>query len=185
MGEQFMRKYWPKAVALLLIMQSGLLSAQVNNDAYRDYFLMGQFGEVCTMCEVVVLCEAGTAAPAYDNLPSDTSFTLYYIQTRTFWSQVSTIWEWFIANFRSDALAARGHTRPVWVYEVDGTAWSGPEVIEGRLILDPGVIELNDKTIERVEAAWQMSGETQGYCQRMPLWESIDTIKANAGEGAP
>jgi hypothetical protein len=32
--------------------------AQVNSDAYRDYFLIGQFGEVCTLWEAVVLCEA-------------------------------------------------------------------------------------------------------------------------------
>jgi|TARA_B110000881_G_C18298132_1_gene375611 hypothetical protein len=30
----------------------------VNSDAYRDYFLIGQFGEVCTLWEAVVLCEA-------------------------------------------------------------------------------------------------------------------------------
>jgi len=179
-----MRRYVLRAAALLLIIQPGLLPAQVNSDAYRDYFLVGQFGEVCTMCEVVVLCEAGRRVPAYESIPADRNVTLYYIQTRTFWSQISTIWEWFIANFRSDALAARGHTRPVWVYQINGTNWTGPDVIEGRLILEPGVIDLADKTIERVAAAWQVKGETQGYCQRMPLWESIEAITTNAGEGA-
>ncbi|MDG2155479.1 MAG: hypothetical protein P8M26_06010 [Gammaproteobacteria bacterium] len=167
----------------LICALSVVAQAQVNSDAYRDYFLMGQFGEVCTMCEVVVLCEEGAVSPSYERIPAEGDFTVYYIQTRTFWSQISTIWEWFIANFRTDALAARGHTRPVWVYEINDSTWSAPEVIAGRLILEPGVIELGDKRIERVKAEWQQDNVVLGYCQRMPLWESIDAINDNAGEG--
>src|SRR5210317_1358986 len=96
---------------LTLWFWSATLLAQVNMDAYRDYFLVGQFGEVCTMCEVTVLCEAGSELPADDAVPTGGDFTLYHLQTRTFWSQISTIWEWFISNFRQDELAARGHTR--------------------------------------------------------------------------
>ncbi|MCB1597956.1 MAG: hypothetical protein KDI87_09610, partial [Gammaproteobacteria bacterium] len=66
---------------------------QINNKAYTDYFLVGRFGEVCTMCDVMVLCEAGTLPPAHQSVPTDGSFTLYHIQPRTFWSQVATIRE--------------------------------------------------------------------------------------------
>ena len=52
--------------------------AQVNIDAYRDYFLVGRFGEVCTMCEVVVLCEEGDAKPSDDAVPAAGDFTLYH-----------------------------------------------------------------------------------------------------------
>ncbi len=170
-------------LGVLICALSAVAQAQVNSDAYRDYFLVGQFGEVCTMCEVVVLCEEGSISPTYAGIPAEGDFTLYYIQTRTFWSQVSTIWEWFIANFRTDALAARGHTLPVWVYEISDAGWSGPEVIAGRLILEPGFIELGDKSIDRVKAEWQQDDAVLGYCQRMPLWESIDAINDKIGEG--
>ncbi len=167
---------------ILLFSSTSVALAQVNSDAFRDYFLVGQFGEVCTMCEVVVLCEAGDVVPTYEVIPEDADYTLYYIQTRTFWSQISTIWDWFIANFQSDALASRGHTRPVRVYEVIGSQWTGPQVIEGRLILEPGVIELADHSIERTAAVWQQKGAAVGYCQRMDLWQSIDMINSNSGE---
>ncbi|MDG1463307.1 MAG: hypothetical protein P8R04_07000, partial [Gammaproteobacteria bacterium] len=152
---------------ILLFFSSSVTQAQVNNEAFRDYFLVGQFGEVCTMCEVVVLCEASTTPLSYESIPEQGTFRLYYIQTRTFWSQVSTIWEWFITNFRSNELASRGHVRPVWVYQVIGSQWAGPEVIEGRLVLDPGVIQLADYSIERVAAVWQQKDKAIGYCQRM------------------
>ena len=129
--------------------------AQVNIDAYRDYFLVGRFGEVCTMCEVVVLCEEGDAKPSDDAVPAAGDFTLYHLQTRTFWSQVSTIREWFIANFSEEDLAARGHTRPVHVYEVAAGKWSARKVVEARLVLNPPVIELGAHNIDRVSRAWQ------------------------------
>ena len=75
--------------------------AQVNNPAYADYFLVGRFGEICTMCEAVVMCEAGENDTPHDAIPAEGSFKLYYLQTRTFWSQIATIWEWFVANFNS------------------------------------------------------------------------------------
>jgi len=169
---------------LLALGLAGAASAQVNNEAYRDYFLVGQFGEVCTMCEVVVLCAEGNNVPVLESVPGRATFTLYYIQTRTFWSQISTIWEWFIANFSSSNLAARGHTRPVWVYQIYQGEWAGPLEVEGRLILDPAVIELGGFSIERKEALWQEAGKTIGSCQRMPLWDSIEIIEANAA-GVP
>lgn len=164
---------------------AGNVTAQVNIDAYRDYFLVGQFGEVCTMCEVIVLCEPGTEPPSDEAVPGSGNFVLYHVQTRTFWSQVSTIWEWFISTFRQDQLAARGHTRPVHVHEVKDGSWQPLQVVEARLTLDPGVLEFGDHKIDRVNRAWQdaSSGTTVGYCSRLPLWDALESIEANTSGG--
>ena len=137
------------------------------------------------MCEVMVVCAPGAELPAEDAVPVEGTFTLYHLQTRTFWSQISTIWEWFISNFRQDELASRGHTRPVFVYQVTDGAWSVREVIEGRLILDPGLLEFGDYTIDRTDRSWDAAatGETAGYCSRLPLWDALDSVAANAPGG--
>jgi hypothetical protein len=153
--------------------------AQVNDKAYADYFLVGQFGEVCTMCEVMVLCEAGAATPSYAGVPESGSFTLYHIHTRTFWSQVSTIWEWFIANFNSRSLAA-GHSRPVTTYRVADGTWA--RLADGDLLisLDPPLIRLPDgQEIDRTNRRWRQTSPPAelGYCQRLPLWDALNVIE--------
>ena len=179
----------PKLTLMLALMGASLWSlpaqSQVNIDAYRDYFLVGQFGEVCTMCEVVALCQPGSEPPVSDRVPDSGDFTLYHLQTRTFWSQISTIWEWFISNFRADSLAARGHTRPVHVYTVRDGIWPPVQVIEGRLILDPGVLEFGEYHIDRVDRSWQLAetGQAVGFCERLPLWDSLETIETRAPGG--
>jgi hypothetical protein len=184
---QLLKSSWcaPLCVAIAAIAISGNAAAQVNIDAYRDYFLVGQFGEVCTMCEVIVLCEAADTVPEYSELPANGTFTIYDLQTRTFWSQVSTIWEWFISNFSAAPLAARGHTRPAYVYHVVNGQWQPREVIEARLVLDPGLIELGDTRIDRVNREWldAASEKPIGFCQRLPLWDSLDAIKQRSAEG--
>ena len=137
------------------------------------------------MCEVVVVCAAGDEPPSDAAVPEGEDFTLYHLQTRTFWSQVSTIWEWFVSNFSAEGLATRGHTRPVHVYEVSGGRWSARQIIEGRLILDPGVLEFGEFNIDRIDRSWQRadSGLRVGYCARLPLWESLESIEANASGG--
>ncbi|MCG8375222.1 MAG: hypothetical protein MI702_01920, partial [Chlorobiales bacterium] len=129
-------------------------TAQINNPAYADYFLIGQFGEVCTMCEVTVLCETGNAPPEHSGIPNDGDFTIYHLQTRTFWSQVSPIWEWFMSNISTESLAAQGHTRPVHVYAVSDGQWSPMRIVEARLILDPGILNFGDTIIDRVNRQW-------------------------------
>ncbi|TDJ32283.1 MAG: hypothetical protein E2O53_12370 [Gammaproteobacteria bacterium] len=169
-------------LAALSIHSAPALS-QINNPAYADYFLVGRFGEICTMCEAIVLCEAGDQATLYENIPEEGNFTLYHLQTRTFWSQVSTIWEWFISNFNSDSLAS-GHSRPVQVYKVDHTHWSGPHTLEAHISLDPATIVIGDATIDRVARRWLEKGSLQpiGFCQRLPLWEALDTIHLHPAE---
>ena len=158
------------------------VAAQVNSEAYRDYFLVGQFGEVCTMCEVIVLCEQGNQPPSYEAIPNTGSYTLFHLETRTFWSQISTIWEFFISNFTTESLAKRGHGRPVNIYEIEDGNWVGQETIEARLILEPGVLEFGRTNVDRVNRKW-LDASTEaalGYCQRLPLWDSLDTISANS-----
>jgi len=168
------------------VLYAGPAPAQVNIDAYRDYFLVGQFGEVCTMCEVTVICAAGEAPPDVTAVPDTGSFTLYHLQTRTFWSQVSTIWEWFISNFSSAPLAARGHTRPVQIYTVADGRWAPMQVVEARLVLDPGVLEFGTANINRINREWldSSTGEHLGYCARLPLWDTLDVIAQRSVSGA-
>ena len=160
------------------------VQAQVNNPAYANYFLVGQFGEVCTMCEVIVLCSDDINDTPRDLLPDAGNFTVYHLQTRTFWSQVSTIWEWFITNFRQDSLARSGHSRPVKVFVVADGKWQQPSLTEAHLSLDPALLSIDEFRIDRVERRW-LSGDNnqlEGFCQRMPLWASLEVIAANAPE---
>jgi hypothetical protein len=168
---------------LVLAVAALPVAAQVNEEAYRSYFLVGQFGEVCTMCEIVVVCTEGEAEPGADAMPSAGQFTLYHLRTRTFWSQMATIWEWFIANFSTAALA-QGHSRPVWIYEVTGTGWSGPEIVEAHIALEPPLLAFGDRAIDRRSRAW-LDGDTRvGYCARLPLWDSLERIEAATAGGA-
>ena len=155
--------------------------AQVNSEKYQGLLLVGEFAELCTMCEAVLLCAATAEPPAHDAVPAQGEFTLYYIQTRTFWSQVATIWEWFIANFNSESLA-EGHTRPVWVYQNNAGSWSGPVLQEAHMALEPAVISFDQQHIDRDSRGWfdNDSNKPLGFCQRMPLWESLDSINTQA-----
>lgn len=168
-----------RPVALLLAWLLAMpVSAQLNDKAYADYFLVGQFGEVCTMCEVMVLCEAGSAPPQHKSVPENGDFTLYHIHTRTFWSQVSTIWEWFIANFSSQSLAS-GHSRPVTTYRVADGTWARLAVEDLHISLDPPLIRMPDGSeIDRRDRRWRQGAPPAdlGYCQRLPLWDAVDTI---------
>jgi hypothetical protein len=156
-------------------MLAGPLAAQVNDPAYRNYFLVGEFGEICTMCEVAVLCEAGDSVPEHQNVPESGDFTLYHIQTRTFWSQVSTIWEWFLSNFSPGSVD--GHTRPVHVHRVEAGRFAPMTVVEARVTLEEPYIDMGERRIERIERQWQSAqGERIGYCQQLPLWETLEVI---------
>ena len=171
------------AVLSILLLVPGPVPAQVNDPAYRDYFLVGEFGEICTMCEVAVLCEAGDAQPAHDTVPESGDFTLYHIQTRTFWSQVSTIWEWFLSNFSPGSVD--GHTRPVHVHRVENGSFAPMTVVEARVTLEAPYIDMGSERIERVDRQWQSAdGQGIGYCQQLPLWETLDEITARSPGGS-
>jgi len=164
---------------------AGPAEAQVNDPRFRNYFLVGEFGEVCTMCEVAVLCQAGDTPPPADAVPDGGDFTLYMLQTRTFWSQVSTIWDWFISNFTSAPLVG-GHERPVIEYTVEGGSWSPADTHTMRISLEPALLALGDGTeVDRVNRRWQKAGggEPLGYCSRLPLWDTLDVIEQRAPRG--
>lgn len=178
MRSDFTSGYALTLIALILASSALPARAQVNDPKYADYFLVGRFGEVCTMCEVMVLCEAGAGPPAHGAVPPGGSFTLYHIQTRTFWSQVATIWEWFISNFSSRPLAA-GHSRPVIVHEVADGVWVPPVLGDMHISLEPPLMSMPDgREIERVGRRWrQISPPADvGYCERLPLWDALAVI---------
>lgn len=172
---------WPartirSLLALVALSAAWPVTAQMNDPKYADYFLFGRFGEICTMCEVVVLCETADVDEKQATIPESGSFTVYHIQTRTFWSQITTIWEWFIRNF--DDTAADGHERPVLVYDVTEGKWPLPRKVQARVSLEPPLIALDQHSIDRTNRRWQREpgAEPAGYCQRLPLWESIEII---------
>ncbi|MCP4275533.1 MAG: hypothetical protein GY779_04165 [Gammaproteobacteria bacterium] len=176
----------PLIVAVLLAVFSLPAKAQVNNEKYHGFLLVGEFGELCTMCEAIVLCEASNQPRTHKKIPATGNFTLYHVQTRTFWSQMSTIWEWFIANFDSESLA-QGHSRPVLAYQVSQANWSGPIKTETHLALEPPLISFSNLSIDRRDGRWvrDIDNKTAGYCQRMPLWESLETISASTAVETP
>jgi hypothetical protein len=171
-------------LASFLAVATGPATAQVNNPAYANYFLVGEFGEVCTMCEVMVLCEASAAPPAHAGIPEQGTYTLYYLHTRTFWSQVSTIWEWFISNFTTKSLEA-GHRRPVTIYNVNAGEWTPAMPGEVQVSLDPARLAFSDgREIDRRDRRWQASAtgaQPLGYCQRLPLWDAVEVLEARTG----
>ncbi|MBM4195658.1 MAG: hypothetical protein FJ197_00980 [Gammaproteobacteria bacterium] len=181
-----LRNDMPRRFALILLLLAPPAYAQVNDPRFKDYFLVGQFGEVCTMCEIAVVCQAGESPPAEDAVPASGDFTLYLMHTRTFWSQVSTIWEWFITHF-TDAPLVGGHERPVSVYDVSGGNWPAGQERMLRLSLDPGLLSFDDgREIDRVNRRWRRAetGESLGYCSRLALWDTLDVIAARAPKGA-
>ncbi|MDJ0927205.1 MAG: hypothetical protein QNJ73_06085 [Gammaproteobacteria bacterium] len=165
-------------IAWILLLGSGDSHAQVNNPDYADYLLVGRFGEMCTMCEAVVLCEPGMEQRSRDGVPDNGSFDLYHLQTRTFWSQVGTIWEWFLSNFNEAAVD--GHTRPVQIYRIDDGNWSDPTEQEARLTLDPPLLAIDGLAVDRASYQWRRTEDAApvGYCQVLPLWDSLDVIAA-------
>lgn len=151
-------------------------AAQVNEPEHEGYLLVGQFGEICTMCEAMVVCGEGDEALRLESLPAAGSYTLYYLHTRTFWSQVTTIWEWFIANFNSKLVPR--HTRPVSIHTLRDGRWSGPAAGEVAVSLDPPELRFSDgQTIDRAGFRWLDAGsEAHGSCQRLPLWDTLERI---------
>ena len=125
-------------VALVITISLLYSTAEVEAGDESSLLLYSQFGEFCTMCEAVLLCENTNTKDVHKALPQSGQFTLYHLKTRTFWSQISTIWEFFIKNFNDDAV--RGHRRPVSIIKVDENNWSHPRVGAAQISIDPNTI---------------------------------------------
>ncbi len=170
-------------ITLVYFYISVALFAQASAQEYNtssNLLLVGQFGELCTMCEAIVLCDDREIKQEYTQIPDDGSFTVYHFHTRTFWSQVFTIWDVFISNFNTSSVEKRGHTRPIDRYDIQNGEWKIPQRIDARLTLDPGVIDLAQTKIDRITREWlDKNNQAIGTCQRLPLWMSLETISKN------
>lgn len=163
----------------LLSLPAGFARAQVNSEKYQGMLLVGEFGEICTMCEAVLWCSADENQPVITEIPANGSFTVYHLQTRTFWSQVATIWEWFAANFDTESLA-QGHERPVDIYAVKEGEWAAPVRLTAHIALEPPLLAFGDHLIDRADNSWIAASDKHrvGSCQRLPLWDALDVIDA-------
>lgn len=162
-----------KLIFTILILLSLEVSSQ-NSVIQEELLLYSQFGEFCTMCEAVLLCEEGEEK-SYNFIPNQGNFTLYHLRTRTFLSQISTIWEFFIKNF--DGYEIKGHKRPVNIITIDSNQWSKSMTSDAEISIDPGLIYIEDRMINRVNNEWMNNAnESIGFCYRLPLWASIEKI---------
>ena len=87
-------------------------------------------------------------------------------------------------NFDSGSLAQRGHTRPVDIYTVDRGSWASPATVDGHIGLEPPLLVFGERAIDRRDRAWLEvdSGERIGQCERLPLWEALETIQQRGHE---
>ena len=162
-----------KLIFTILILLSLEVSSQ-NSVIQEELLLYSQFGEFCTMCEAVLLCEE-SEEKSYNFIPNTGNFTLYHLRTRTFLSQISTIWEFFIKNF--DGYEIKGHKRPVNIITIDSNQWSKSMTSDAEISIDPGLIYIEDRMINRVNNEWMNNAnESIGFCYRLPLWASIEKI---------
>ncbi|MDG2244020.1 MAG: hypothetical protein P8L66_11060 [Rhodospirillaceae bacterium] len=135
--------------------------------------LMSQFGELCTMCEAYVRCSA--EQPAASNPPR---FTLFYFETKTFWGQIATIWDYFAKWF--DPVTSE--KRPATVFKFITT---GPPNITAPvtayLSVADATIDIDGTRIDRNTLAWMADGgDTIGSCRRLGIPESMAMIEANS-----
>ena len=139
-----------------------------------ELLLYSQFGEYCTMCEAVLLCDKGEIKN-HTSIPDEGEFTLYHLKTRTFLSQITTIWEFFIKNF--EGYEVKGHQRPVIIISAKDRDWSAPALGKARISVEPDLIFLNHRKINRLNNQWMDNdNKILGICHRLPLWDSIETI---------
>jgi hypothetical protein len=90
-------------------------------------------------------------------------------------SQISTIWEFFIKNF--DGYKIKGHKRPVNIITIASDQWSKPMLSDAKISIDPDLIYIEDRMINRVNGKWMNNiNESIGFCYRLPLWASIEKI---------
>ena len=139
-----------------------------------ELLLYSQFGEFCTMCEATLVCAEGKNEIDEKFLERE-SYLLIHLETRTFWSQIATIWEFFIRNF--DRYQIKGHSRPVNLYSSENGEWFDIEITTAEISLDPNLIKIKQFLIDRETQDWINHKELNiGSCKRLPLWETLAYI---------
>jgi hypothetical protein len=176
-SRQRRRAPWPTVLAAILA--TGMAAAQPAQDPQYP-LLVNRFGELCTMCEAMVACRAGAAAPTDVTALQAGPYTLYHFQVRTFWGQVSTIFS-YLQRWIEPVVYQE---RPVVTFTVDasgpaGTGRSRADGVAG-LSLDPARVIMGDRQIDRTTSAWQArDGQPLGSCSRLPLRETLTFLKAH------
>lgn len=165
---------WTLSLFLLFSVLTPSSTAQAPDNLatpdWGDYpLLMSQFGELCTMCEAYLKCIPNpTAADAGRNE------TLYFFQTKTFWGQIATIWDYFAMWF--DPVTSE--KRPATIYRI-ATPDSENAVVptEAYLSVIEDKIEIDGTWINRESGAWfAADGSTIGKCSRKGIGESMAAI---------
>ena len=148
--------------------------AQEIKSENSELLLYSQFGEFCTMCEAILVC-TDEKNEINDAFLDRESYLLIHLETRTFWSQIATIWEFFIRNF--DGYQVKGHSRPAVLYSSEMGNWFDAETTTAEISIDPNLIKIKQFVIDRETQDWIDHKEQKiGSCIRLPLWETLEYI---------
>ena len=148
--------------------------AQEIKSENSELLLYSQFGEFCTMCEATLVC-IDEKNKINDAFLDHESYLLIHLETRTFWSQIATIWEFFIRNF--DGYQVKGHSRPAILYSSEMGNWFDAETTTAEISIDPNLIKIKQFVIDRGTQDWIDHKEKKiGSCARLPLWETLEYI---------
>ena len=148
--------------------------AQEMKSENSELLLYSQFGEFCTMCEATLVC-IDEKMKINDAFLDHESYLLIHLETRTFWSQITTIWEFFIRNF--DGYQVKGHSRPAILYSSEMGNWFDIETTTAEISIDPNLIKIKQFVIDRETQDWIDHKEQKiGSCIRLPLWETLEYI---------
>ncbi len=148
--------------------------AQEMKSENSELLLYSQFGEFCTMCEATLVC-IDEKNKINDAFLDHESYLLIHLETRTFWSQIATIWEFFIRNF--DGYQVKGHSRPAILYSSEMGNWFDIETTTAEISIDPNLIKIKQFVIDRETQDWIDHKEKKiGSCARLPLWETLAHI---------
>jgi len=123
------------------------------------------------MCEAYLRCKA---TPAVSTEESDeTAFTLYYFQTKDFWQQIATIWDWFVHLIDP----VQSQNRPMTVYEKTGDVNNNRQtklITTAFLSLEEARIEVPHAWIDRHDGAWYSEkGARLGQCTRVAIVDAM------------
>ncbi len=152
---------------ILAVLLGGGATVQAQED--EDLLLLtSQFGELCTMCEAYVRCEAVTGEQVQSS--NDAAFTLYYFQTKDFWGQIATIWDWFVHLIDP----VQSQNRPMTVFEKGEADKQTKLLTTAFLSLEEAKIEVPGAWIDRHDGAWYWEGGTlKGQCTRVPIGDAM------------